>query len=123
MAQHRPPGPGRQTEPPGRRLGALVAQSQPGAEGQPGPRGAAKKRPGAATAPGPERPEEAGAYAKALAWKSGTTCFLRLMQPGSQKERSPASTPKAFLNTALSSETKSISLPSFMMSVSIRMMV
>ncbi|SKA71853.1 hypothetical protein SAMN02745702_01567 [Desulfobaculum bizertense DSM 18034] len=48
---------------------------------------------------------EGAAYAKALLWKSGTTCFLRDMQPCSQKERSPASMPKDFLKTSLSSET------------------
>ena len=59
------------------------------------------------------------AYLKAFS-KLGTTCFLRLMTPGSHTELPSAFTPKAFSTTAGSSETISISEPSFMMSVSSR---
>lgn len=59
------------------------------------------------------------AYLKAFS-KLGTTCFLRLMTPGSHTDSPSAFTPKAFSTTEGSSETISISEPSFMMSVSSR---
>lgn len=59
------------------------------------------------------------AYLKAFS-KLGTTCFLRLITPGSHTELPSAFTPKAFSTTPGSSETISISEPSFMMSVSSR---
>jgi|GEM_PF-3176156 len=58
-------------------------------------------------------------YLKAFS-KLGTTCFLRLITPSSHTELPLGSTPKAFLTTEGSSETMSISEPSFMMSVSSR---